>query len=105
MEVHYFIGNHDIWAYDYLEKECGVILHRQPLTTELYGKVFMMDHGDGMLLWDEFNPQLYRLNVDVKTKDGAAHGETVFGMRKMEIRDKMFYVNGRQTILRGTVES
>ena len=48
VEVHYFIGNHDIWAYDYLEKECGVILHRQPLTTELYGKVFMMDHGDGL---------------------------------------------------------
>ena len=46
VEVHYFIGNHDIWAYDYLEKECGVILHRQPLTTELYGKVFMMDPGD-----------------------------------------------------------
>ena len=67
--------------------------------------VLNLDMGDGMLLWDEFNPQLYRLNVDVKTKDGAAHGETVFGMRKMEIRDKMFYVNGRQTILRGTVES
>ena len=26
VEVHYFTGNHDIWAYEYLEKECGVIL-------------------------------------------------------------------------------
>ena len=67
--------------------------------------ILTLDMGEGMLLWDEFNPQLYRLHVDVKTKDSEAHGETVFGMRKMEIRDKMFYVNGRQTILRGTVES
>lgn len=30
IRVHYFIGNHDIWTYDYLERECGVILHRHP---------------------------------------------------------------------------
>ena len=27
VEVHYFIGNHDIWCGDYLTKECGVIMH------------------------------------------------------------------------------
>ena len=48
VEVHYFTGNHDIWTYGYLEKECGVILHTQPLTTEIYGKVFFMAHGDGL---------------------------------------------------------
>jgi UDP-2,3-diacylglucosamine hydrolase len=48
VEVHYFTGNHDIWAYDYLEKECGVILHRKPLTLDLYGKTFFLAHGDGM---------------------------------------------------------
>ena len=62
--------------------------------------------GEGMLLWDEFNPQLYRLEVEVKAKDGVAyHQETVFGMRKMEIRDKMFYLNGHEILLRGTVEN
>ena len=40
VEVHFFIGNHDIWCGDYLEKECGVILHRKPLTCEIYGKEF-----------------------------------------------------------------
>ena len=65
-----------------------------------------LDMGDGMLLWDEFNPQLYRLEVDVTTKSmGTTHTETVFGMRKIEIRDKMFYVNGREVLLRGTVEN
>ena len=48
VEVHYFTGNHDIWAYDYLEKECGVIIHRKPLTLDLYGKTFFLAHGDGM---------------------------------------------------------
>jgi UDP-2,3-diacylglucosamine hydrolase len=48
VEIHYFTGNHDIWAYNYLESECGVILHKRPLTTEIYGKVFMLAHGDGL---------------------------------------------------------
>ena len=48
VEVHFFTGNHDIWAYDYLEKECGVILHTKPETTELYGKIFFLAHGDGL---------------------------------------------------------
>lgn len=66
----------------------------------------ILQMGDGMLLWDEFNPQLYKLEAVVKTKDGRTYTkETVFGMRKMEIRDKMFYMNGRKTILRGTVEN
>lgn len=65
-----------------------------------------LDMGDGMLLWDEFHPQLYRLDVCLTTADGRTYSkETVFGMRKIEIRDKMFYVNGRQIQLRGTVEN
>lgn len=48
VEVHFFIGNHDIWCGDYLEKECGVILHRQPLNSEIYGKEFYLAHGDGL---------------------------------------------------------
>ncbi len=48
VEIHYFTGNHDIWAYNYLEQECGVILHKKPLATEIYGKVFFLAHGDGL---------------------------------------------------------
>lgn len=48
VEVHFFTGNHDIWCGDYLEKECGVILHREPVTTEIFGKVFYLAHGDGL---------------------------------------------------------
>lgn len=46
VEVHYFTGNHDMWMNDYLEKECGVTIHRNPCTIELYGKLFYLAHGD-----------------------------------------------------------
>ena len=48
IEVHYFTGNHDLWCNDYLEKECGVIMHQTPLTTEILGKLFYLAHGDGL---------------------------------------------------------
>ena len=48
VEVHFFTGNHDIWAYDYLETECGVVVHREALTVELGDKLFFLGHGDGL---------------------------------------------------------
>lgn len=49
VEVHYFTGNHDIWAYSYLQEECGVILHHSTSeTVEIYGQMFYMAHGDGI---------------------------------------------------------
>ena len=48
VEVHFFTGNHDIWTYGYLEKECGLIVHTKPETTEIYDKVFYLAHGDGL---------------------------------------------------------
>ena len=48
VEVHFFTGNHDIWAYHYFESECGMIIHREPTTIELYDKVFFLAHGDGL---------------------------------------------------------
>ena len=48
VEVHYFTGNHDMWMDNYLEEECGVILHRGPLPCEINGKEFYLAHGDGL---------------------------------------------------------
>lgn len=46
VEIHIFIGNHDIWMFDYLPKEIGAIIHREPLTVDLMGKRFFLAHGD-----------------------------------------------------------
>ncbi len=48
VEVHFFIGNHDIWLTDYLSEECGLILHFEPFITEIDGKKFFLAHGDGL---------------------------------------------------------
>lgn len=48
VEVHFFIGNHDIWLTDYLSTECGMILHFEPLIVDIKGKKFFLAHGDGL---------------------------------------------------------
>lgn len=48
VEVHYFIGNHDIWQHDYFEKECGMIVHRRDAVVEISGRIFYLAHGDGL---------------------------------------------------------
>jgi len=46
--VHFFTGNHDMWTFDYLVNETGVILHKTPYETTIYGKTFFLAHGDGL---------------------------------------------------------
>ncbi len=65
----------------------------------------ILDMGNEMLLWDEFNPQLYKLSAELNTGKETYRKETQFGMRKIEIRGKMFYLNGQEILLRGTVEN
>ncbi len=46
--VHFFTGNHDLWAFDYLSEECGVVVHHQEIVKEIKGKKFFLAHGDGL---------------------------------------------------------
>lgn len=48
IEVHFFIGNHDIWVTDYLQNECGVVIHRKPLKVKIFDKTLYIAHGDGL---------------------------------------------------------
>ncbi len=48
IEIHFFIGNHDIWTFGYLEKEIGLIIHRKAFTVRLGNKNFFLAHGDGL---------------------------------------------------------
>ena len=61
--------------------------------------------SDDFLTWDEFNPNLYKLTATLNTKQGSDTFETQFGMREFTIEGKYFYINGRKTMLRGTVEN
>jgi len=46
--IHFFTGNHDMWAFDYLQKEIGVRMYRNPIIREIHGKKFYLGHGDGL---------------------------------------------------------
>lgn len=46
--IHLFTGNHDLWMFDYLESELGVILYKNPQEIELQDKKMLIGHGDGL---------------------------------------------------------
>ena len=46
--VHIFSGNHDVWMFDYLPRETGMVVHHEPMELEINGKKFMIGHGDGL---------------------------------------------------------
>jgi len=46
--VHLFRGNHDMWAFSYLQEELKIILHRDPEFHNFGGKHFYLAHGDGL---------------------------------------------------------
>ena len=57
VDIHFFIGNHDIWTFGWLERETGVVLHRKPQSMQIAGKRVFLGHGDGLV------PQGYLLQL------------------------------------------
>ncbi len=45
--IHIFVGNHDLWMWDYLPKELGVVIHKEAIKRDYNGKLFFIHHGDG----------------------------------------------------------
>jgi hypothetical protein len=61
--------------------------------------------GDHPKLWDEFEPNLYRLKVEMSDGHGyKQNSEVTFGMREFRTRGTQFTINGRPVFLRGTLE-
>ncbi|MBN1118250.1 MAG: UDP-2,3-diacylglucosamine diphosphatase, partial [Bacteroidales bacterium] len=48
IKVHFFTGNHDIWAYNYFEEELNIKILTEPVIREINGKKFFVGHGDGI---------------------------------------------------------
>lgn len=46
--VTFFTGNHDMWMFDYLPREIGVTIYKDPIEKEFNGKKFFLGHGDGL---------------------------------------------------------
>ena len=60
--------------------------------------------GDRVALWDEFSPNLYVLRAETRVGVDRDVVETTFGLRRFATQGTQFTINGRKTILRGTLE-
>lgn len=61
VEIHFFIGNHDMWLFDYMEKEIGAVMHSDPEVMEIDGHRFLIGHGDGLGHTDPAYDRLRRI--------------------------------------------
>ena len=60
--------------------------------------------GNEARLWDEFNPNLYELKVELSSDSYKDVTKETFGMRNFRAKGKSFVINGRPVYLRGTLE-
>jgi len=61
--------------------------------------------GEKPLLWSEFTPDVYKMQVQLVTAPNEKDERSVtFGMRSFSSRGTQFTINGKPTFLRGTLE-
>lgn len=48
IQLHFFVGNHDMWVSDYFKQELNMKIYFEPAEFEWNGKKFMVGHGDGL---------------------------------------------------------
>ncbi len=64
--------------------------------------------GDSVRHWDEFSPDVYRLEAGLSARVGGRiqtdRAATTFGMREFRTRGTNFVMNGTAVFLRGTLE-
>lgn len=60
--------------------------------------------GEDALLWDEFNPNVYKLLLTVNSDHETDIYSVDFGLREFKVEGSRFVINGRPVFLRGTLE-
>lgn len=61
IEIHFFIGNHDLWMKDYFEREIGAKVYFSKQYFTIGGKEFLLAHGDGLGPGDKGYKRMKRL--------------------------------------------
>ncbi|WP_298553327.1 sugar-binding domain-containing protein [uncultured Algibacter sp.] len=60
--------------------------------------------GNNPKLWDEFNPNLYEMQISLESDAGVDTKRIDFGMRNFKADGTIFKINERPVYLRGTLE-
>lgn len=61
IKLYFFKGNHDMWMFDYFEKEFNATIITNELVIERAGKRFFLHHGDGLGPGDNFYKALKKV--------------------------------------------
>ena len=48
VQLHFFVGNHDMWMRDYFQQELNMPVYFEPKEFVFNGKSFLVGHGDGL---------------------------------------------------------
>lgn len=48
IQLHFFVGNHDMWMRDYFQQELNMPVYFEPKEFGFNGKSFLIGHGDGL---------------------------------------------------------
>ncbi len=48
LPIYFFTGNHDMWMFDYFEKEMGIEIYREPVELGVNKFKLLIGHGDGL---------------------------------------------------------
>jgi len=93
--------NIDLFNSQYEMKTKSAALSFSGIKDNLYEGTTVISLGKDCYLWDEYEPNLYRVTV-------ILDGDTLksqFGMRELSTNGRTIKINGRDLILRGTVEN
>jgi len=87
----------------------GKLVASQTLNTKLPAgeskKEINLDLGKDALLWDEFNPNLYTVKVQLTYRQSAKDiVTTTFGLREIASKNNNILINGKPVFFRGTLE-
>ncbi|MEJ7646814.1 MAG: UDP-2,3-diacylglucosamine diphosphatase [Chryseolinea sp.] len=52
--ITFFTGNHDMWMFDYFERELSIPVLRQPMSLTINQHKFLIGHGDGLGPGDQY---------------------------------------------------
>lgn len=48
IDIHFFVGNHDLWMRDYFQIELDIPVYHKPNEFLINNKIFLIGHGDGL---------------------------------------------------------
>jgi len=88
------------------EEQLEKVVHKFIINKGGGGEIIELSYpmGESPSLWDEFNPNLFQMDLELKSGEGIDTRQLTFGMREFKAQGQRFTINGQPVFLRGTLE-